>query len=121
MQTKAKQLIPFIPGGASFSESLNFFTALGFTLNGQEEGLAELQSGETIFLLQDFHHQAMQENLMMILVVEDLDEWYAAVEADGLFARFEGASVHPPKEFPWGRREIHFIDPAGVCWHVVGS
>ena len=22
-----------------------------------------------------------------------------------------------PTDFPWGR-EVHFIDPAGVCWHV---
>jgi hypothetical protein len=22
-----------------------------------------------------------------------------------------------PTDFPWGR-EVHIIDPAGVCWHV---
>jgi hypothetical protein len=22
-----------------------------------------------------------------------------------------------PRDFPWGLREVHLIDPAGVCWH----
>jgi hypothetical protein len=32
-------------------------------------------------------------------------------------ARFSGFRLKPPTDFPWGR-EVHFIDLAGVCWHV---
>jgi hypothetical protein len=31
--------------------------------------------------------------------------------------RFSGFRLKPPTDFPWGR-EVHFIDLAGVCWHV---
>jgi uncharacterized glyoxalase superfamily protein PhnB len=23
----------------------------------------------------------------------------------------------PPTLYPWGQREVHLIDTAGVCWH----
>jgi hypothetical protein len=31
--------------------------------------------------------------------------------------RFSGVRLRQPTDFPWGR-EIHIIDPGGVCWHV---
>lgn len=31
--------------------------------------------------------------------------------------KFSGFQAKPPTEFPWGR-EVHFVDLAGVCWHV---
>ena len=30
---------------------------------------------------------------------------------------FAGVKLPSPTQFPWGR-EIHIIDPGGVCWHV---
>lgn len=120
MKTDALQLKPFIPSGQDFSASLTFFTDLGFKENWRVEGLAELQAGEAVFLLQAFHNRELQENLMMVLVVPDLDRWYEAAMATGVFNRFEGTSIGKPELFPWGNREVHFIDPAGVCWHVMG-
>lgn len=121
MKTQARQLKPFIPSGTDFSQSLAFFKALGFQENWQNSGVAELQTGDAVFLLQDFHHQEMQENLMLYLTVENLDEWYEAVKASGVFEQYSSAKINPPKDFPWGVREVHFIDPAGVCWHVANA
>jgi len=119
METKALHLKTFVPSGSDFSSALAFFNALGFKANWQAEGLVELQAGEAVFILQDFHNQEMQNNLMMYLTVEDLDEWY--LQAASVFDNYEGTNIKEPTEFPWGLREVHFIDPAGVCWHVAGK
>lgn len=58
---------------------------------------------------------------LMSLTVEDLDAWYAQVKASGLFDLYETAQINAPQNFPWGVREVHFTDPAGVCWHVAGT
>lgn len=63
MQTQALQLQAFVPSGADFTASLEFFKALGFRENWHAEGVAELQSGNAIFLLQDFQNSELQNNL----------------------------------------------------------
>ncbi len=110
-------LKPFIPSGKDFELSLQFFHDLGFAMNWKAEGLAELQLGSAVFLLQDFHNQEMQENLMMFAAVEDLDQWWQHIQNSGVLERYAGVRGKEPTEYPWGKREVHLIDPAGVCWH----
>jgi hypothetical protein len=69
------------------------------------------------FLLQDIDVPQWQENQMVTFEVADLDAYRAELEAKGLAATFTGVKLRPPTQFPWGR-EIHLIDPGGVCWHV---
>jgi catechol 2,3-dioxygenase-like lactoylglutathione lyase family enzyme len=66
-------LKPFIPSGSDFEAAKAFFRDLGFVVNWENEGLAELRLGGATFLLQDFHNQEMQNNLMMFVSVENLD------------------------------------------------
>jgi hypothetical protein len=54
---------------------------------------------------------------MITFEVTDLDAYWAELEAKDLAGSFAGVKVRPPTEFPWGR-EVHLIDPGGVCWHV---
>ncbi len=54
---------------------------------------------------------------MITFEVEDLDAYWSELEALELGRVFADVKLKPPTEFPWGR-EIHIIDPAGVCWHV---
>ena len=103
-------LKPFIPSGKDFGLALQFFRDLGFQTNWQADGLAELQLGAAIFILQDFHNQEMQENLMIYAGVDDLDAWWRHIQYPGVRAK-------EPTVYPWGKREVHLIDPAGVCWH----
>jgi hypothetical protein len=49
--------------------------------------------------------------------VNDLDVYWSELEPKDLDGSFAGVKVRPPTDFPWGR-EIHIIDPGGVCWHV---
>jgi predicted enzyme related to lactoylglutathione lyase len=51
------------------------------------------------------------------LEVDDLDGYWSEIEGKNLARRFPGVRLRPPTEFPWGR-ELHIVDPAGVCWHI---
>ena len=110
-------LKPFIPSGPDFGVAKSFFTDLGFAVNWEAAGLAELQLGSAVFLLQDFHNQVMQENLMMYAKVDDLDAWWERIRRSGVLDRYAGVRAKEPTQYPWGIREVHLTDPAGVCWH----
>ena len=117
MKTQATRLYPFVPSGPHFARSLEFFAALGFQKLWQHEGLAGLRFGDAYFLLQDIDVPQWQENQMITFEVNDLDGYWSELQAKDLTDSFPSVKVRAPTEFPWGR-EIHIIDPGGVCWHV---
>jgi predicted enzyme related to lactoylglutathione lyase len=117
VKTQATKLYPFVPSGADFARSLEFFAAIGFIKQWQHEGLAGLRFGDAYFMLQDINVPLWQENQMITFEVTDLDAYWSELQAKDLANSFAGVKLRPPTEFPWGR-EIHFIDPGGVCWHV---
>lgn len=117
MKTTAKTLYPFVPSGPRFSRSLEFFAALGFQKEWEHDGLAGLRFGGAYFMLQDIDVPEWQRNQMITFEVDDLEQYWAELQARDLAAAFEGVRVREPTDFPWGR-EIHVVDPGGVCWHV---
>ena len=117
MTTHATTLYPFVPSGPDFERSLRFFGELGFEVKWRQEGLAGLRQGGAFFLLQEIDVPQWQENQMLVLEVADLDAYWSELDAKNLPAAFAGVKLRPPTRFPWGR-ELHVIDPAGVCWHV---
>jgi uncharacterized glyoxalase superfamily protein PhnB len=54
---------------------------------------------------------------MMFVKVDDLDAWWSHILGSGVLARYPGVRAKAPTHYPWGNREVHLIDPAGVCWH----
>lgn len=117
MNTHATTLYPFVPSGPDFGRSLEFFAELGFEKVWQQDGLAGLRFGGAYFLLQDINVPEWQSNQMITFEVADLDAYWSELEAKDLASSFAGVRLRPPTGFPWGR-EIQFIDPGGVCWHV---
>jgi uncharacterized glyoxalase superfamily protein PhnB len=117
MKTHATTLYPFVPSGPRFELALEFFAAIGFEKVWQQGGLAGLRFGGAYFLLQDIDVPEWQTNQMITFEVNDLDAYWSELEAKDLANTFPGVKLRPPTEFPWGR-EIHIIDPGGVCWHV---
>ena len=117
MKAQATRLYPFVPSGPSFAQALGFFAALGFEKTFQEAGLAGLRFGGAYFLLQDIDVPEWQSNQMITFEVTDLDAYWSELEGRHLPDAFPGVRLRPPTPFPWGR-EIHIIDPGGVCWHV---
>jgi catechol 2,3-dioxygenase-like lactoylglutathione lyase family enzyme len=112
-----ESLSPFVPSGADYAAARRFFTELGFEELWENSGYAGFKNGNAQFILQQFDNREFAENFMITIIVPDLDRWWAAAEAKRLAEAFPGVRLNAPKEFPWGR-EVHFIDLAGVCWHV---
>jgi predicted enzyme related to lactoylglutathione lyase len=117
VKTRATGLYPFVPSGPDFELALAFFAELGFDKTWEHDGLAGLRWGGAYFLLQKIDVPEWQKNQMHVIEVEDLDAYWKELAPKDLAARFAGARIRPPTDFPWGR-EVHIVDPAGVCWHV---
>jgi uncharacterized glyoxalase superfamily protein PhnB len=117
MKTLATTLYPFVPSGPCFEASLKFFQALGFEVQWRQTGLAGLRCGGAYFMLQEIDVPEWQRNQMITFEVTDLDAYWVELETQDLPGQFAGVSLKPPTDFAWGR-EIHVIDPGGVCWHV---
>ncbi len=92
----------------------------GSRRSGRTEATPGSGTGNAEFILQDFANEAFASNLMILIRVSDLDRWWEAVSRKRLEETYPGFRIKPPTDFPWGR-EIHFIDPAGVCWHVTAG
>jgi hypothetical protein len=117
MAATATALIPFVPAGADFELALAFFAELGFATAWRNGGLAGLRFGGAQFMLQEIDVPEWQKNQMLVIEVDDLDAYWQSIAAKRLAERFAGVRTKEPTEYPWGR-EVHIIDPAGVCWHV---
>ena len=117
MQTQATTLYPFVPSGPNFQQAIDFFIAIGFEKSWHHEGMAGLRFGGAYFILQDIDVPEWQKNQMITFEVTDLDAYWSELQSEDLAARFPGARLRAPTDFPWGR-ELHLIDPGGVCWHV---
>lgn len=117
MKARGTALSPFVPSGADFALSLAFFNELGFETRWETDGLAGLRYDDAYFMLQNIDVPVWQQNQMITYEVDDLDTYWAEIEALRLPDRYAGVKLKVPTIYPWGR-EIHIIDPAGVCWHV---
>lgn len=117
MRTQATTLYPFVPSGPDFESAIAFFAELGFAKQWQHDDYAGLRFGGAYFMLQRIDVPEWQKNQMITYEVDDLEAYWSEIDAKKLDVRFAGVRLRPPTDFPWGR-EIHIIDPAGVCWHV---
>jgi hypothetical protein len=107
----------FLPA-KDHARSKQFYLDLGFTLNWENDQLAELEIGAFRFLLQNFYVQQLAENFMMQLTVEDVDAWWKRIEEARLTEKYPGILAKAPAVQPWGLRVLYLSDPTGVLWHV---
>jgi hypothetical protein len=117
MKSRASALYPFVPSGVDFAASLSFFGEIGFETVWTRDGLAGLRFGDAYFMLQDIDVPEWQKNQMITFEVDDLETYWSEIAAKDLDRKYAGVRLRAPTDFPWGR-EVHIVDPAGVCWHV---
>ena len=98
--------------------STRFYEDLGFEVVWSGYDVNEMGIGGFSFFLQNYYQKEWADNFMVQLKVADLDAWWRHIEEKDLVARYEGVRATAPKGYPWGLREIHLIDPAGVLWHI---
>ena len=113
----ASNLRPFVPSGEDFELAKRFFAAIGFETEFDTGDVVGLRLGDAQFLLQRFCNRELQDNFMVAFDVPDVDDWWRKLESSGALD-LPGVRAKPPTDYPWGRREIHLIDPAGVLWHI---
>lgn len=106
----------FVPA-RDFALSRQFDRDLGFTMASDGDGIAYFHHGNASFLLQDHFTQALADNFMMHLLVEDVDAWHRHVAESGLAARY-GVRVGPVQLQPWRMRDFELFDPSGVLWRI---
>jgi hypothetical protein len=107
---------PFLPA-KDFAVSKSFYETLGF-VKLLDRDVAIFKVGSTSFILQNYYQEDWARNFMMQLMVDDLDAWWAHIEALDLPGKF---NVRPPKApavQPWGLRVAYLFDPSGVLWHI---
>lgn len=107
---------PFLPA-KDFAVSKRFYEALGFEKMLDAE-VAIFRIGTGSFILQNYYQEDWAGHFMMQLVVDDLDAWWAHIEALDLTSRFDIKSPRAPAVQPWGLRVAYLVDPSGVLWHV---
>ena len=107
---------PFMPA-KDFELSKRFYEALGFEKVLDSE-VAIFNAGSGGFILQRYFQEDWASNFMMQLMVDDLDQWWAHLEALDLATQFGVTAPKPPALQPWGLRVAYVVDPSGVLWHV---
>jgi hypothetical protein len=80
--------------------------------------VAIFKAGSSSFVLTRFYQKDFAENFVMQLMVDDLDAWWAHLDALDLPDRFGVKPPRAPEMQPWGLRVAYVFDPSGVLWHV---
>lgn len=115
-QPTAQDIKPFVPA-KNFNESISFYKALGWVLNWQNGGVAEMELAGVRFFLQDFYFKQLAENYMLYINVEDAQAWHDHVTT--VLANDDYPTVHiePPKKETYGALVTYVWDPSGVLLH----
>jgi uncharacterized glyoxalase superfamily protein PhnB len=100
-----------------FQVSKRFYADLGFEIMPLGDKLVHVGFGTFAFLLQDHFVREWAENVMMHMMVNNLDQWWASIADLRLDSRYDVRAPRPPKLEPWGLRVAYVFDPSGVLWH----
>lgn len=112
----ARDVKPFV-GSREFDLSRDFYVALGWRLNFETSGLAELELGGARFYLQRFYSKDWCENSMLYIPVDDAAAWFDHVERVLEDDRFAPARVQPPAVQEHGAIVTYVWDPSGILLH----
>ena len=106
----------FVPA-RDFALSAAFYAALGWTVNWNDDHLAELELSGHRFFLQNYYAKDWAENFMLHIQVEDAQAWHDHAAAIVATNRFPGIRVAAPKQEPYGALVTYVWDPCGVLLH----
>ena len=106
----------FVPS-KDFETSKEFYKDLGFTMASEGDGVAYFHFEHVSFLLQDFYEEALAENFMMHILVEDVDAWWEHAQKSQVAGKY-GVKLTPIESQPWRMRDFCLFDPSGVLWRI---
>lgn len=115
-ELKAISMKAFLPA-KNFAVSKNFYQDLGFEVSMMSDAMAFVRHDHTAFFLQNFYVKELAENLMMHLMVQNVDAWWAHVGKLGIAKKY-GVLLEEISDKPWGLRDFALGDPSGVLWRI---
>ena len=116
MTHNARSIRPFI-GAKNFELSCRFYTDLGFEERKIAPNMSLFQSGNLGFYLQDAYVRDWVDNTMIFMEVEDVEQFWNALQALDLPGKYENVRIEPIRTLDWGR-ECFVHDPSGILWHI---
>lgn len=114
----ATEILTIIPSGKDYEKAIQFYLEIGFELDWKSETISILRKDNCRFFLQNNPNNWAQDNFMMVLEVENLNDWWEKLNGLELPKKYEGVKLKAPEVYAWGKKEIHLIDPCGVLWHI---
>ena len=118
LNLRAKEILTTFPSVTDFDTSISFYVEIGFEVDWRSDSMAVIRKDSCKFLLQNSSNNWIDGNFMMVLEVENLDDWWTHLKSLKLTEKYPGVRLRAPEDYPWGKREIHLIDPCGVLWHI---
>jgi hypothetical protein len=118
LNLRAKEILTIFPSVTDFDTAIRFYLDIGFAVDWRSDSMAVVRKDSCRFLLQNSSNNWIEDNFMMVLEVENLDDWWTHLESLDLAKKYPGVRLRAPEDYPWGNREIHLIDPCGVLWHI---
>ena len=97
-----------------------FYQDLGFTMASEGGGVAYFYRDNAAFLLCDYNTAGLDGGYHMHLLVQDVDAWWAHVQASGVAERYvaHGVALGAIAQQPWRMRDFTLTDPSGVTWRI---
>ena len=117
---KTIELKAFVPA-KDFELSKQFYQDVGFTLASDSDGIASFRQDNVSFFLQNFYVKELAENFMMHLSVENVDAWWAHIQARSIATKY-GVKTLPPGTKPVAYAGLILSIPQGVmanCGKIV--
>ena len=114
----ARKILAFIPSGAGYEKAIQFYKEIGFIAGPYTDSFTVFRKDECRFILQNYQNEWALGNYMMVLEVENLDDWWTMLKGLELEKKYDNVKVTAPELYPWGKREIHLVDTCGVLWHI---
>lgn len=112
MALTIKDLKAYVPA-KDFELSKQFYTALGFSMSEGFGGTADFELNGNRFRLQDYYVRDWANNFMMVMGVEDVNEWHQHVQMLKDSGKFDNIRIKPPEKIDnW--LVLHVVDPSGV-------
>ena len=112
---KVKSIRAFI-GAKDYKLAKSFYRDLGFEETVISEKMSLFTTAGLSFYLQDYYVKDWIDNIMMLLEVEDVDEYWRHLQQLELDKKYTDTKLFPTQQHDWGK-ECLLIDPSGVLWH----
>lgn len=96
-----------------FAMSKRFYAEIGFELTEAWAGDMDCRLGGAVFRLQNYYNKTSAENFMMLIGVDDVEQWHGHVKAVIDTGEFGDARIAEPESIG-GSTICHVWDPSGI-------